>query len=144
MIVFCLSTTDGQNSIIGDLLSEVEIGKQTPNLIDKIFKKKAPSVKDIDTRSNLKKLKLFNRSLPGRKNDDDNDYNDDYDDVDENNNNKIVLLKNKKNDNNEKFELEDLPNLPNVLQQDLSDTIKNEDPVIKNIDNILDGPTQKN
>ena len=143
MIVFCLSTTDGQNSIIEDLLSEVEIGKQTPNLIDKILKK-APSVKDIDTRSNRKKLKLFNRRLPDRKNDDDNDYNDDYDDVDENNNNKNVLLKNKKNDNNEKFELEDLPNLPNVLQQDLSDTIKNEDPVIKNIGNILDGLTQKN
>ena len=44
----------------------MEIGKQTFDSIDEILKK-APSVKDIEIRCNLGKLKRFNRNLPGRK-----------------------------------------------------------------------------
>ena len=37
----------------------------------------------------------------------------------------------------------ELPNLLNALQQDTSDKIENENPIIKIIDNVLDGQAQK-
>ena len=46
----------------------------------------APSVKDIKVKSNLKKLRVFDKSVPGRdngsNNDDDGDNNDNADDND--------------------------------------------------------------
>lgn len=39
--------------------------------------------------------------------------------------------------------VKEVPNLPNALQQDTSDKIENENPIIKIIDNVLDGQAQK-
>ena len=45
-----VSTFDGQNPLIENLLSEIEIRKQKEDSIDKVTKK-APSVKDIETKN---------------------------------------------------------------------------------------------
>lgn len=52
------------------------------------MKKKAPSDKEIKIKINLEKTSIFNRNLPGRKDESDNtNDNDDEDNDNENNNN---------------------------------------------------------
>ena len=115
-------TFDGQNFIIRSLLSEIEIEKQTEELIDKILEK-ALSIKDIQIKSNLGKVCLFNRNLLGRKDDsDDDDYNDDNDN-------------NVNNDNNNGAAAPDnLSELLGVPKEDPTKTVKNEKPEFKNME----------
>ena len=70
-----ISTFDGGNPIIGNLVKEIEIGKKdTANELVK----KAPNLLDIELHSKLHDLRTYNNRLDGKKN---------YDDDDDNNNN---------------------------------------------------------
>ena len=126
-----ISTFDGQNSTIRSLLSEIEIGKQTEELIDKILEK-ALSIKDIKIKSNLGKLHFFNRNLLGRKDDsDDDDYKDDNDN-------------NVNNDNNNGAAAPDnLSELLGIPKQDETKMVKNEKPEIKNMEKNSESLTRE-
>ena len=67
-----ISTFDGQNPIIGNLVKEIEIGKK-----DSVFElvKKAPNQLDIVLRSNLHDSRRHNDRLNGKINDDDDNDN---------------------------------------------------------------------
>ena len=72
---------DTQNTIIGNLLSQIESGRLTDKTIQKILAEPT-NVKDIDYEERLRKLRE-----PINKNNEDND--DDEDDNNNNNNNDI-------------------------------------------------------
>ena len=120
-----ISTFDGQNQIIGNLLSAIEIGKQTQDSIKKILKK-APPVKNIDIESNPEKL--FNRNLPGKKDDRDDGNADDDNDGNYNNDN-----------NNGAAVLDNLQELPDIPKQDPAEMVKIGKPEIENKEKILEG-----
>ena len=94
-------------------------------MIKKILKK-APPVKNIDIKSNPEKL--FNRNLPGKKDDGDDGNADDDNDG------------NYSNDNNNGAAVpDDLQELPDIPKQDSAEMVKIGKPEIENKEKILEG-----
>ena len=101
---------------------------------------KAPLVKDFEIRRKLYRLRHFNNKLPGRNvNQNNNSHNDDND-----NNiikNLLYMNHNNNNNNNANFSYDNLPDIPTLDPPDM--IARNEDPILKNIDSVLDSQTKE-
>lgn len=71
-----ISKLDSQNPIIGSLLSEIESVKFKDSEIKK-FLRKAPDIKDVETKKKLDKLNCFNDARQFNNSDSDNGDNND-------------------------------------------------------------------